>query len=146
MQGCLAKQLSTDSPDNDIEIKFAANEGAPVAHDSLPAILGHMPQLAEEPEEAGSESTDADTDREPDLADDQENLLSPIPDLPMLQAKTAPSKVQPTAKPAAAPLLTALTTDKRSGVIVLVHCGLFFMNTTGVPRQCFHAESQAHAQ
>ncbi|CAL8466598.1 g6134 [Coccomyxa elongata] len=109
-KGRLAKQLSTDSPDNDIEIDFAANEGAPAAHDSLPAILGHMPQLAKEPEEAG---TDADTDREPDLADDQDNLLSPIPDLPILQANTTPSKVQTTAKPAAAPRLAAPTTDKR---------------------------------
>ncbi len=143
MQGRLAKQLSTDSPDNDIEIDFAANECAPAAQDSLPAILGHIPQLAKELEEAGSDGTDADTDQEPD---DQENLLSPIPDLPILQANTTPSKVQPAAKPAAAPLLAALTTDKRSGVIALVHCSMFLINTTGNTRQCINAGSQAPAE
>lgn len=114
MQSRLAKQLSTD---NDIEIDLSANEYAPAAHDSFPVILGHMPQLAKEPEEAGWNGTDADPEQEPDLANDQEALLSPIPDLPIPPATTTPFKVQATAKPAAAPLLAALTTDKRSGSI-----------------------------
>ncbi len=86
MQGRAAKQNAKAASESDIEIDLASRENVMHANGSLPAIVGHVPQLVDEPEEAADDN-DADEGSEPEGEDE---LLSPIPDLPTMNQPSKP--------------------------------------------------------
>ena len=86
MQGRAAKQNAKAASESDIEIDLASRENVMHANGSLPAIVGHVPQLVDEPEEAADDN-DADEGSEPEGEDE---LLSPIPDLPTMNQLSKP--------------------------------------------------------
>lgn len=106
MQRRAAKLNAKEASESDIEIDLAARDNFLHAPDSLPAMLGHVPQLADEPEESADDDGDGDEDMQPD---GDEELLSPIPDLLAMQGIKMPSKGQHTNAPLFATIRTAAT-------------------------------------
>jgi hypothetical protein len=106
MQGRAAKLNPKEASESDIEIDLAARENFLHAPDSLPAMLGHVPQLGDKPEESADDDGDGDEDMQPD---GDEELLSPIPDLFAMQGIKTPSKGQHEHAPLFATIRSAAT-------------------------------------
>lgn len=99
-QGRSAKDAPKAPSESDIELGFDAKENSLTENGSLPALLCHVPQLAKDADEAPDPDTDMEEGAELGVDAGDVDLLSPIPDLHIMQSNTAAIKVQPN-RPAA---------------------------------------------